>query len=143
MNPRSIFGLLYGSTSAEFKSAFGLSESVERLRAATRRSAFGVLAEQAATGPVKESRVRLQRVIPIVGNSFKPVFFGRFEVRDGSVYLTGRFTMFFFVKVFMTIWLGGVLAIGLPLAAKTIDTSAWPATFGVFGMFCAGVALIG
>jgi hypothetical protein len=58
---------------------------VTRLQAATRRSAFGVLGQQAAAGPVGESRVRLQRVIPMVGNSFKPFFLGRFEARDDGV----------------------------------------------------------
>jgi hypothetical protein len=44
---------------------FGLGESVAHLRAAAKRSASGVLAEPAASGPVSESRVRLQRVIPL------------------------------------------------------------------------------
>ena len=119
---QTMLGFNYGSTPAEFKSAFGLSESVIRLRAATRRSAFGVLAQQAAAGPVSESRVRLQRVIPMVGNSFKPFFFGRFEARGDGVYLTGRFTMLGFVKAFMTLWLGGVLAIGIAFAVTVITT---------------------
>ena len=75
---RTLVGFIYSSISAEFKSTYGLSESVTRLRAATRRSAFGVFVQQAAVGPVGESSVRLQRVIPMVGNSFKPFFFGRF-----------------------------------------------------------------
>jgi len=41
MNPLSPPRFLYGSTPAEFKSAFGMQESAARLRAATRRSAFG------------------------------------------------------------------------------------------------------
>lgn len=133
-------GLLYGSIPAEFKSAFGLAESAERLRAATRRSAFGVLAQQAATGPVSETRVRLQRVIPLIGNSFKPFFFGRFEVRSDAVYLTGRFTMLPFVKVFMTVWLGGV-AFGIVAAAAQL--AILQAVLPALGMFAAGIALVG
>jgi hypothetical protein len=53
---------------------------------------------------------------PDGGNSFKPFFFGRFEARGDGVYLTGRFTMLGFVKAFMTLWLGGVLAIGIAFA---------------------------
>jgi hypothetical protein len=101
--------LLYKSTPAEFRSAFGLAESVARLRAATKRSAFSSLGETAAVGKVSEQRVRLQRVVPMVGNSFKPFFIGRFEIRDGVTVLAGRFGLLTIVKVFMTFWLGMAL----------------------------------
>ena len=52
--------LLYESTPAEFRSTFGLEESVERLRAATKRSVFSSLGETAAVGKVSEQGVRLQ-----------------------------------------------------------------------------------
>jgi hypothetical protein len=105
-------GLLYGSTPAEFVSAYGLSESVERLAAATKRSVFSSWGETSAVGKVSESQVRLQRVIPMVNNSFKPFFFGRFEVRDGVTVLSGRFALTLFVKIFMTVWFGMLLLIG-------------------------------
>jgi hypothetical protein len=104
--------LLYGSTPAEFISVYGLSESVERLAAATKRSVFSSWGETSAVGKVSESQVRLQRVIPMMNNSFKPFFFGRFEVRDGVTVLTGRFSMTVFVKIFMTVWFGMLLLIG-------------------------------
>ena len=142
---RTLLGFIYSSIPAEFKSTYGLTESVTRLRAATRRSAFGVLGQQAAAGPVSESRVRLQRVIPMVGNSFKPFFFGRFEVRGEEVYLTGRFTMLGLVKAFMTFWFGSVLAFGVALAIYAINIHGghWlPALSGLV-MFGAGVGLVG
>ena len=142
---RTLLGFIYSSIPAEFKSTYGLTESVTRLRAATRRSAFGVLGQQAAAGPVSESRVRLQRVIPMVGNSFKPFFFGRFEVRGDGVYLTGRFTMLGLVKAFMTFWFGSVLAFGVALAISEINIHGghWlPALSGLV-MFGAGVGLVG
>jgi hypothetical protein len=104
--------LLYGSSPADFVSVYGLSESVERLAAATKRSVFSSWGETAAVGKVSESQVRLQRVIPMMNNSFKPFFFGRFEVRDGVTVLTGRFTLTLFVKIFMTGWFGMLLLIG-------------------------------
>jgi hypothetical protein len=143
---RTLVGFIYGSISAEFKSAYGVSESVTRLRAATRRFAFGVLAEQAAAGTVSESSVRLQRVIPMVGNSFKPFFIGRFETRSDGVYLTGRFTILGVVKAFMTLWLGCTLAMGIAFSSATINPHSgdWlRALGGSFGMFCAGLALVG
>jgi hypothetical protein len=119
-----------------------LRESVERLRSATRRSAFGVLAQQAATGPVSEKRVRLQRVIPMIGNSFKPFFFGRFEQRSDGVYLTGRFTMLGIVKVFMTFWLVAVLAFGIGAVVAT-QRMTWQGVLSSLGMFVAGLAGVG
>jgi hypothetical protein len=98
--------LLYESTPAEFRSAFGFDESVERLRAATKRTVFSALGETAAVGKVSDTVVRLQRVIPMVGNSFKPFFIGRFEIQEGVTVLTGRFSLLTIIKVFMTFWLG-------------------------------------
>jgi hypothetical protein len=98
--------LLYDSTPAEFRSAYDLAESVERLSAATKRSVFSALAETTAVGKVSEKVVRLQRVIPMVGNSFKPFFIGHFEVRGDVTVLIGKFTMLPLVKVFMSFWFG-------------------------------------
>jgi hypothetical protein len=96
------------SAPAEFESSFGLSESVERLKAATRRSVSSATARQEAVGTVKESQVSLYCAIPMVGNSFKPFFRGRFIKRNGKVILPGRFTMHPYVKAFMTFWFGFV-----------------------------------
>jgi hypothetical protein len=105
--------MLFDSTPVEFRSAFDLAESVARLRAATKRSAFASLGETAAVGSVAQNRVRLRRVIPMVRNSFQPLFVGGFETRGGSVVLAGKFTMSLFVKVFMTFWFGMVGVFGL------------------------------
>jgi hypothetical protein len=35
----------------------------------------------------------LRRVVPMVGNSFKPFFIGRFEVRNDVTMLVGRFSL--------------------------------------------------
>jgi hypothetical protein len=102
---RRVFNLLYGDIPASFPSQFPMSESVARLRARTERSIFSSLFHESAAGPVGESRVRLQRVIPLFGNSFKPIFVGAFQQSHGRVVLEGRFTMFLFSKIFMTAWL--------------------------------------
>jgi len=67
---RSFVRLLYQSTPAEFRSAYRLAESVERLRAATKRSVFSALGETAAVGTVSESGVRLQWSCPRFGGQF-------------------------------------------------------------------------
>jgi hypothetical protein len=98
--------LLHDSTPAEFRSAYGLAESVGRLSTVTKRSVFSALGETTAIGKVSEKVVRLQRVIPMVGNSFKPFFIGQFEVRGDVIVLIGKFTMLPLVKVFMSFWFG-------------------------------------
>jgi hypothetical protein len=141
---RWFYELLYGSVCVEFKSAFGLEASIEQLRAATKRSAFSALAKEAAVGTVQASRVRLQRVIPMVGNSFKPFFIGYFESRRDEVWLVGRFTIWWPVKVFMSVWFGFILlfcALSLVAPVKSADGKL-PFILGPAGMFLAGIALV-
>jgi hypothetical protein len=139
---RWLWRLLYESTPAEFRSAFGLEESVERLRAATKRSVFSALSEPAAVGKVSERSVRLQRAIPMVGNSFKPFFLGRFESTDGKVVLVGRFTMLPITKVFMTFWFGFVTLTSAAFLFGANSTIRAPATLAPFGMIGAGIAMV-
>jgi hypothetical protein len=140
-----LFELLYGSTAAEFPSSYGISESVQRLRAATKRSTFSAIGEQAAVGKVTEESVRLQRVIPMVRNSFKPFFVGRFEAREGATVLCGRFSMMPSTKVFMTFWLSMVLffAFAMPIfgARSPQGAPGFAALIPIF-MLCAGIGLI-
>jgi len=70
---------------------------------------LAVLMTECAVGSVCEDRVRLQRVIPFVRNSFKPVFLGSFVERNGRTLLEGRFTLFHATKIFMTFWFAFVL----------------------------------
>jgi len=141
---RWFYDLLYERVPAEFKSAFSLEESIGRLRSATRRSSFSVLAAQAAVGRVTESKVSLQRVIPMVRNSFKPFFIGRFELRGGDTYLVGDFTAPPFTKIFMSIWFGILLLIALAMLTVFL---ANPGPFGFaavgpFGMIVAGIIFL-
>ncbi len=129
----------------EFASTFGMEESVARLKSATRQSMFGSLAKQEAVGTVKQNRVSLYRVIPMVQNSFKPVFRGRFVERDGKVILTGRFSMHLLVKIFMTIWFGGVIFGCLGAIATEIakpNPAQAPFQLIPFGMLAAAIAMI-
>lgn len=139
---RWLWQLLYASTPAEFRSAFGIDESVERLRAATKRSAFCALSQTAAVGKVSETSVRLQRVIPMVGNSFKPFFLGRFESREGKALLVGRFTMLPIIKLFMTFWFAMVTLGSVGLLFGLSSTSPVPAVLGPFAMLGAGVGMV-
>lgn len=131
------------STPLEFESAFGLSEAIERLRAATRRSVFSALAREEAVGTVTETRVSLQRAIPMVGNSFKPFYRGRFVERDGKAILVGRFAMHWLAKMFMAFWFVMIGAITLSAIVLT-DSGQQAALSALFGsgMMVAGTALV-
>lgn len=136
--------LLYGEEPRDFVSAFGIDESVERLGAATGRSVLSSLTSQMAVGKVTESRVALQRAIPMVGNSFKPFFIGSF-VRDGDrVLLRGRFTMSRATKVFMSIWFGfiGLWTVIALLGLLAPNPAPWWFPLAGLGMLGAGVALV-
>jgi hypothetical protein len=115
-----LFDLLFGNVKVRFLSDFSLKESVQRLSDRTERTVFSALFRQAVVGPVTDSSVRLQRVIPMFGNSFKPTFVGRFREDQGQVVLEGRFTMFRHSKVFMTIWLAFSLLWTLMAAAGAV-----------------------
>lgn len=134
-----------GSDPVEFESGFGMAESVERLKAATRRSVFSALAQQEAVGNVKASHVSLQRVIPMVGNSFKPFFRGHFLEEGGKVILTGRFTMLWLVKVFMGFWFGCIACfiVSTLLAAAIHPHQAGAALLFGLGMMAAGLGITG
>ncbi len=98
------------SEPVEFASAYDLDESVARLSAATTRTwnLFAQFKQQCAVGAVNASRVSLQRVIPMVNNSFKPFFRGRFEERGNRVILTGRFGVLPIVRIFTALWFGAL-----------------------------------
>ena len=122
-----------------------MQESVQRLRSATKRSVFGALTAQAVVGKVSEDRVSLQRVIPFVGNSFKPFFVGHFEPSTSGTRLVGRFTMHWLVKVFNTFWFGfcllwTVLAIGIVSISSTSENWYFP-VFG-FGTLVVGTLMV-
>jgi hypothetical protein len=137
--------LLYESTPAEFRSAYGIEESVARLQAATKRSAFSAIGEAAAVGKVSPGQVRLQRVTPMGRNSFKPFFVGRFESRDGITLLTGQFGMSLFTKMFMTFWLGLVALFGVGFLVGSLSaTASYPrqVVIGPFLMLIAGLGLV-
>src|SRR5579871_6236811 len=132
-----------GSDPVEFESRFGLAESVERLRAATRRWSIFAVAQEVASGRVTESRVSLQRVIPMIGNSFKLFFVGRFLLEDGKVVLRGRFTLHWLVKIFMTFWLGFCLLFtALAVVAAIRTPQATPMPFAGLGMLLAGLGMV-
>lgn len=95
---------LFGNIPFSCESKFPLEDSVIRLKENTKRSVFSALFKQRAVGKVSVLKVRLQRVIPFFGNSFKPILVGKFKEENGRVYLDGKFTTFLLSKIFMAVW---------------------------------------
>lgn len=141
---RRLFDVFYGTLPAEFESDFGLEESVKRLTAATERSVFGLLKHEAAVGRVSRDRVSLQRVIPFIGNSFKPFYVGRFREINGRVVLAGEFTVLGWVKAFMTCWLGfcAFWTVMTAALAFTRESGAWWFPVAGAGNFAVGLGFV-
>ena len=124
---------------------FDVDQSVRRLTDATGRTVFAAVFQQRAVGKVSASRVSLQRIIPFVANSFKPYFIGEFRVSDHRVVLSGRFTMHWSSRLFMSFWFGGCVFWTLLVAAAVLkngDANYWWAPFLGVGMICAGALLV-
>ena len=103
---RFIATTLYPNFPASYRSDYPLNEAVGRLRGSVETNGFYALLKESAVGKVSERHVRLQRVIPFFGNSFKPIFVGMFRQKAEGVFLEGKFTTFMYSKIFMTLWFG-------------------------------------
>jgi len=138
------WNMLFGSYPKTFESSYDFEESVRLLKAATKRSIFSSFLSQNAVGRVSVERVSLQRVIPFVGNSFKPFFVGRFERKNGRVVLEGHFTLHFFTKIFMAFWFGFVIFWTAFATYQVIAEGKgdWKLPFFGAGLFLAGSGFV-
>jgi hypothetical protein len=133
----------YRSVTATFSTPLPVELAVVRLRAATEPSILGTQKE-AAVGTVTRQRVFLHRLVPGTGNSFKPIFVGRFEVEEGRTQLRGVFTMHWLVKLFMLFWYGGCvywIALAIPKALDERGTMMFVPALGVV-MILAGASMV-
>lgn len=101
---RSWIRTFYVGIPVTFRSTLPVDDCVRRLLERTRRSIFSSLFRQSTVGRVEQDSVHLQRIIPFFGNSFKPIFVGRFSTTEIGTVLEGHFTAFLFSKIFMTVW---------------------------------------
>ena len=135
---------LYGAIPVRFESQYPVAEAVSRLAAVVKPSILHSFAGQCPVGTVTERKVRIQRVIPLVGNAWKPFFYGSFSASGSRSVLEGHFRFSTFTRVFMSIWFGGV-AFWTVLATVTVlrksPADFWFPLFGV-GMFAIGVAMV-
>lgn len=135
-----------GTDPVEFASAFTEEESIARLRAVTRTNS--ILAQldmdECVAGTVRADRVVLRRIIPLLHNSFRLLFVGRFEPRDGKTTLRGRFVMGLFTRVCLAFWFGilSVLVILGCLAFATSPRTSWAIPLGCIPLIVLGLAFV-
>lgn len=133
-----------GTDPVEFASVFTVEESIARLRAVTRTNS--ILAQldldECVAGTVRADRVVLRRIIPLLHNSFRLLFIGRFESHDGKSTLRGRFIMGLFTRVFLAFWFGilSVLAILGCLAFADSPRTSWTIPLGCIALIGLGLA---
>lgn len=94
----------------QFESSKSLQESINSLSSKTHSSYWkvclsGNIPDSFMVGSVKKEKVRLSRVRARIFNSLTPCFYGNFIEIQGKIFLQGKFTIYSFVKVFLTIYL--------------------------------------
>ncbi|MFC1751423.1 hypothetical protein ACFL2V_21835 [Pseudomonadota bacterium] len=141
---KRIIQLIYHSEPFEMSFDLPLKKAVDRLHSKVGRTAFSCLLSQGMVGSVSEEKVHVQRVIPMVQNSFKPVFVGSFRQEGDKTVLSGVLRFSRFNQVSMSIWFGFIILwilISLVFVAlKPAD--AWFFPLGGILMFALGVGLV-
>jgi len=141
---RWFFQFLYGSISVRFASPYSVHESISRLSAIIEPSVFSSFTRQCAVGIVTEKKVCIQRVIPFVGNAWKPFFYGTFSSTGAGSVLEGTFKLSLFMRIFMSVWFGFIAFWTLLSTFVVLTKSPTELWFPLFGvcMFAAGIGMV-
>ena len=146
---KKLDAFLFGNIPFSCESNFSLEDSVSRLQENKKqqenkkRYIFGFLSKEKIIGKVGASRVVLARVVPFFPSGFNPTLVGKFKEENGRVYFEGKFTTFWFPKIFMTIWLSfSLLWIGLAFIPlfQTLADQANKLSYEVFILPIFGIA---
>ena len=137
---------IFGGEKVTFNSAYSPEESEQRLKMNTEGSLYDSWDKTAVISKIKDNKIRLFWHRKYIGNSFHPIFYGTLTVKDNKTVLEGKYTLHWFVKIFLTIWLGGILATGfLALYAGITEgrlKQLSPFFISVLGIGLAGLALV-
>jgi len=96
---------IYRAEPISFEIEAPVEVAVERLSRVTAPSVLRTLFQEALVGRVTASAVVLRYHRPLFRNAFAPVFMGRFTGDRNRASLEGRFTLPWFPKAFLTVWL--------------------------------------
>lgn len=141
---RWFFQFLYGSIPVRFTSPYSTHEAMSRLSAVVKPTVLSSFAGQCAVGTVTEKNVRIQRVIPLVGNAWKPFFYGSFSKAEAGAVLEGVFKFSALTRVVMSLWFGFVsiwIILASAIALTNSPSDFWLPLLGV-AMFGAGIGLV-
>ena len=138
------FNLIYGSEAFEWAFDVSIEQAIERLQTKVSKTSFSRLTNQGMVGTVGKESTKIQRVIPMVGNSFKPFLVGSFTSENGKTILSGVFRFHRFVQAFMTFWFGFIILWVLMASVAIMSKPAEAWFFPLFGilMFVFGVGLV-
>jgi hypothetical protein len=88
-----------------FVSFASLEVAAEKLHSACTTSRFKRLLSERMYGHSRVDSVYLERVTPFFANSWRPVFYGRFETQDGRTVLVGSFGLSTYTRRFMVVFI--------------------------------------
>jgi hypothetical protein len=98
-------GAIYRAELVSFEIAAPVEIAVERLARVTSPSALLTMFQEALVGRVTASSVVLRYHRPWFSSTFAPVFIGTFTGGRNRTSLEGRFTLPWFAKAILTVWL--------------------------------------
>lgn len=135
---------LYATEPMEIVFDVPLDMAIERLGAKVNRTYFSNLKSQRMVGYVSEEAVAIQRVIPMVQNSFKPVFIGAFESEENQTSLNGVLRFHRIVQIFMTFWFifVALFIIQSLIQFSLVDAGAWLSVIASLAMLVFGILLV-
>jgi len=141
---KRIFDFLYGTEGFQIEFDVPIDVAVANLQSRVSGSVLSLLGSEGMVGQVSNHTVKLQRVIPMVGNSFKPFLIGSFSTRGNKTVLSGVFRFHRLVQAFLTFWFAfsALFIVLLSVAAFANPSEIW--FFPLFGiMFLGGgVAMV-
>lgn len=129
-----------------FPASGTLEQSVSKLESLLNKnqnskSLLDINSEPFLNGDVSNNKVKLYKVTPMYGNTFKPIFFGKFEENNNKVSLVGVFKIGFFERLMS--WVFSVIGIAVQIITLPLIDSAygienlkyfWPLLFVLLGI---------
>lgn len=141
---KRIFDFLYGTEKFQIEFDVPIDVAVTNLQSKVSGSVLSLLGSEGMVGQVSNHTVKLQRFIPMVGNSFKPFLIGSFSTCGNKTVLSGAFRFHRLVQAFLTFWFtfSVLLIASLSMTAFANPSEAWFVPF--LGVLClvGGVAIV-
>jgi len=141
---KRIFDFLYGTEEVQIEFDVPIDVAVTNLQSRVSGSVLSLLGSEGMFGQVRNHTVKLHRVIPMVGNSFKPFLIGSFSTCDNKTVLSGVFRFHRLVQVFLTFWFAFSALLIVLLSVATFDNYSQTLFSPLFGMMFlgGGVAMV-